>query len=138
VDLRPDILFNLVESLGGSDLLMPVPTMLLDALGIPYTGSGTEAIFATTHKLVAKERILRCGLRTPDWISQYSTHIGPPKFASGMNGKAHPGKSPRRFIIKSITEHASVGIDDTAVVEVKSTDEIRELLTVRESETGRA
>jgi len=35
---EPALVFNLVESLGGSDRLMPLATLLLESLGLPYTG----------------------------------------------------------------------------------------------------
>ena len=40
------MVFNLVESLGGYDGLMHLATSLLDVLGLPYTGSPTEALLA--------------------------------------------------------------------------------------------
>ena len=62
------VVFNLVESLDGADSLQYVPTALLDALGIRYTGAPTEAIFQTTHKLLAKQLLHLAGLPTPAWI----------------------------------------------------------------------
>src|ERR1051325_4681911 len=53
----PDLAFNLVEGLGGHDRLYAAGPALLEALGIPYTGNSAEAIFITTNKLIAKERL---------------------------------------------------------------------------------
>ena len=39
---RPDVVFNLVESLAGTDRLMAAGPLLLDALRIPYTGVPTQ------------------------------------------------------------------------------------------------
>jgi len=36
-EVTPDVVFNLVESLGGSDWLAAAATGLLDTLAIPYT-----------------------------------------------------------------------------------------------------
>ena len=66
--LRPPMVFNLAESLDGSDALQYVPPALLDTLGIPYTGNSTEAIFRTTHKLLAKQLLDLAGLPTPAWL----------------------------------------------------------------------
>ena len=52
--LRPDVVFNLVESLAGADSLVYLPAAVLDTLGIPYCGSRTESLFLTTHKTLAK------------------------------------------------------------------------------------
>ena len=68
LELRPDVVFNLVESLGGTDRLMALATMLLDALQMPYTGARTDAILATSNKLAAKERLCEAGLPTPAWL----------------------------------------------------------------------
>ena len=66
--MQPDLVFNLVESLAGHGCLIHVFPALLDALRIPYTGSCTEAIFITSNKVLAKERMRAAGLPTPPWI----------------------------------------------------------------------
>lgn len=66
-ELRPDAVFNLVESLGGTDRLMPAATLLLEALNLPYTGNPTCSILATSNKLGAKEQLRSAELPTPDW-----------------------------------------------------------------------
>lgn len=91
---RPDVVFNLVESVGGDGKLLHLPTALLDMLGIPYTGSRTPALAVTTHKRLAKRALAAAGLRVPeDW----------------------PEGGPR-WIVKSLWEHASLGLDDDNVV----------------------
>ena len=59
LDFKPLLVFNLVESLGGQGRLIHLFPGLLDTLGILYTGSCTEAIFVTSHKTQAKERMVR-------------------------------------------------------------------------------
>ena len=39
------------------------------SLGLPYTGSHTEALFTTNHKLIAKRTMRQAGLPTPRWMS---------------------------------------------------------------------
>src|SRR5436305_11049393 len=51
--LRPDVVFNLVESLGGMDRLAALFPSLLEALGIPYTANTAAALWLTNNKLVA-------------------------------------------------------------------------------------
>src|SRR5881394_252618 len=41
---KPDVVFNRVESLGGSDSMMAVITLLLDAMELPYTGNSSAAL----------------------------------------------------------------------------------------------
>ncbi len=75
--LRPDVVFNLVESLAGADSLGYLPSAVLDVLGLPYTGNRTEALFLTTHKLLAKQQLRQAGLPTPAWMeSKVSIHEG--------------------------------------------------------------
>jgi len=64
----PACVFNLVESLGGTDRLLPMVPALLEQLGIPCTGNPADALLVTTHKLLAKQRLRQGGLPTPDWI----------------------------------------------------------------------
>jgi D-alanine-D-alanine ligase len=68
-EVRPQVVFNLVESLGGADSLQYLPSAVLDAMGLPYTGNSTEAIFQTTHKLLAKQLLRLAGLPTPAWLT---------------------------------------------------------------------
>src|SRR5262245_58310390 len=69
---EPDVAFNRVESLGGSDSLAAAVPMLLDAMQIPYTGCPTEAIARTADKVRAKEQLVAARLPTPEWIASES------------------------------------------------------------------
>jgi len=106
----PDLVFNLVESLGGHDRLLFIVPALLDTLGVPYTGSPTGAILATTHKLEAKARMVGAGLPTPAWGA-----VWPP--AAGGTVPEPAGRTPERtWILKSVWEHGSRGLGDDCVV----------------------
>jgi len=104
IERKPDLVFNLVEALAGSDWLLPLPAALLDALGLPYTGGRTEALMESTHKVLAKRRLRAAGLPTPDWLEARRT---------GAGSQFVPG---RRWIVKAVFEHASFGLDDQSVV----------------------
>jgi D-alanine-D-alanine ligase len=135
LERRPDVVFNLVESLGGSDWLIPVVPALLDVLRLPYTGSATEAIFLTTQKLLAKQCLRAAGLPTPDWISPASAGV-----AAGANTRSTamaPSGSPQGpWILKTVWEHASFGIEDGSLVTEAGVD-WQALLARRERELGR-
>ena len=112
--LRPDAVFNLVESLDGSDSLMFLVPALLDRMNLPYTGSPTEAIWLTNHKLLAKERLSQAGLPTPVWRSGPQTAGS--SLATGRGPKSiQPGT---RFVIKAVSEHASLGLDEHSLVAI--------------------
>jgi D-alanine-D-alanine ligase len=104
--LRPAVVFNLVEALGGSDGLQHLVPALLEAGGWPYTGASGEAFVLTNHKVLAKERMAAAGLPTPPWHGPFPdrgmTLAGPPPEAS---------PSPLRWIVKSLREHASFGLE---------------------------
>lgn len=106
----PELVFNLVEDLAGHGRLIHLFPSLLDALRFPYTGSPAEAIFLTSHKTLAKERLLQAGLPTPDWV-------GPWPAGGGMR---RPASGSGRWIIKSLWEHASVGLDEGSVLAADS------------------
>lgn len=107
---RPDVAFNLVESLGGTDRLMSLVPQVLECLDIPFTGSPSAAILETGNKLQAKQRMRQFGLPTPDW------HAG--DFSSIEIS------SEDRFILKPVWEHASVGLDEDNVISVTSNEEL--------------
>lgn len=115
---RPDVVFNLVESLAGSDRLAPAAALVLDALEVPYTGSPLPALLAAASKIETKQRLHAAGLPTPAWI--VSNGESEATLLPKLNDNG-----PRTAIIKPVWEHASLGMDDSAVMSVSSTDELR-------------
>lgn len=107
---RPDVIFNLVESLGGSDRLQTLAPALFDVLGIPYTGVPTEGHALASHKLLAKDRMAAHGLPTPAWEVLRGSRCG------WLNAANVPPLGPP-YIVKAVFEHASFGMDDESVVQ---------------------
>jgi D-alanine-D-alanine ligase len=107
----PELVFNLVESLGGQDRLIHLVPSLLDALAIPYTGCGAEALWTTTDKLGAKRKMAAAGLPTPAVGGSW-----PRQTASGPLSQETAKSWDRRWIIKSTWEHGSPALGDDAVV----------------------
>lgn len=121
--LGPDLVFNLVESLGGHGRLIHVIPGMLDALGIPYTGAPAEAQFATSNKLFAKRMMRAANLPTPAWLS--------------MDDLAEEtALVPGKYIVKSVWEHASVGLDEHSVVEADAAWQLGEALETRLDQLG--
>jgi D-alanine-D-alanine ligase len=96
--IEPYAVFNLVESLEGRGQLVHVVPALLEALGLPFTGCSAHALGVTSHKLFAKELMARAGVRTPRVFDASAAGAGP-------------------WIVKSVFEHASLGLDDSSVVD---------------------
>jgi D-alanine-D-alanine ligase len=132
---QPDIVFNLVESLGGTDRLMALATMLLDALQIPYTGAQTDAILATSNKLTAKRRLHSAGLPTPAWFPARAENFVASCFSEGASVRGT--KKEPRWILKPVLEHASFGMDDDAVVMADDIESLAAMLRTRELRIGR-
>ncbi len=102
-DQAPDFVFNLVESVETAGRLLHLAPALLEFLGIPYTGSGSESLFVTSNKVLAKELLRAHAVPTAHWYT--------------LADLATDGPVPQgAYIIKSIWEHASVGLDEDAVV----------------------
>jgi D-alanine-D-alanine ligase len=92
----PDLVFNLVESLAGADVLAVAAPALLERLNLPYTGAGLAAVALTADKRATRHALRRAGI------------LVPPGPEDGFTGP---------FIVKHATCHASFGIDDGSVVE---------------------
>ena len=113
-ELEPHSVVNLVESLEGRGELVHVVPALLEALGVPFTGCSAQALSATSHKLFAKELMRRAGVTTPDGFAGAPVGDGP-------------------WIVKSVFEHASLGLDDSSVV---ATGAVEGLIEARRGEFG--
>ena len=138
--IEPDVAFNRVESLGGSDAMALSIAMLLDAMHIPYTGCHTESLVATTSKTSTKERLIQAGLPTPEWITEdfdTSTKASRGVLAPEFTPASHLTDQNPKYILKSIFEHASFEIDDTSVVGPAAGNEIAELVRKRTAMTGK-
>ncbi len=192
---RPDLVVNLVESLGRQMRLAHAAPALLDVLDLPYTGVPTEGLFLTSGKVLAKRWMAACGIPTPAWVDA-SGHVGDcglecgARFdcgdddsdrrglddyghsgddhahsggrASSLAGATHnrgakpdgggpfAGRSshtsgrraepdafcPGRYIIKSVWEHASLGLDDDSIITVASVDDARRAIRERAGKLG--
>jgi D-alanine-D-alanine ligase len=121
--LRPDCVFNLVESVGGQGRLIHLAPALLDSLAIPYTGAGTEAMFITSGKTLCKQLLAAHGVPTPRWFTPESLD-------------AHAGPIAGRYIIKSVWEEASVGLEDDSVRDFHSPEELAAELDARRDRLG--
>jgi D-alanine-D-alanine ligase len=105
---RPAFVFNLVESLDGNGALIHLATSLLDSMALPYTGAHTEAMFLSSSKLVAKRMMAAGDVPTAPWWQTDDR----PESTTRIAALAFPGP----YIVKSVWEHASIGIDDSSVV----------------------
>lgn len=119
----PDLVFNLVEAVGGQGRLIYLAPALLDSMGLAYVGSSTVPMFVTSNKMLAKQVLGRHGIDTPPWFSREDLTVG--------------RSVPRgRYIIKSTWEEASVGLDDDSIIETDSASVLRDALETRLDRLG--
>lgn len=101
--VRAEVVFNLVESVGGQGRLVHLAPAALAALGLPCTGSSGAALFVSGGKLQAKARLRALAAPIPDWLTM-----------ADLRGGRRPAPGP--WIVKSVWEHASIGLDDDSVL----------------------
>lgn len=98
----PAFVFNLVESVEGRGRYIVLAQALLEALRVPFTGAGLEAMIHSTSKPATKRLLGLGGVATPAWMPAEAALADPPRF-------------PPAWIVKNAWEHASIGLDDASV-----------------------
>ncbi len=103
--IKPEIVFNLVDSMYGKEELCPVIPAMLEAVRIPYTGAGMEGQLLNMDKHLTKIIMRENKIRVP-----------PFQLFSHPNERLNPDmKFP--LIVKLNRLHGSVEINQEAVVE---------------------
>ena len=97
---KADVVFNLVEGIGGLGQHAPMAPRMLDDLGVVFTGSDAVAMAVTNDKPLTKRKLRDAGIATPDWSE-------PPGWSLLTDSI---------YIVKSALEDASFGLDDDCVV----------------------
>jgi D-alanine-D-alanine ligase len=120
----PHVVFNLVEALAGHDRLAWLIPATAETLGIPCTGTPAVPLNLSNDKLRTKQKLQLAGLPTPAWFTAQSL-VDPKSSQSFQSGD---------YILKAIGEHASLGLDDSAVVRVTTAAELQAHLA---RQTGR-
>lgn len=105
-ETNSDMVFNLVETVNKTDRLIYTVTSFLDFLGVPYTGCSTQTMILAASKIKTKKIMRTLSLPTSDWFSEDES------FCSSSC-------SNERWIVKSDTEHGSLGLDTDNVVYTK-------------------
>jgi len=116
--IKPDFVFNLVESIEGNGSFIYFATAILDSLRIPYTGNKTDAMYITSNKVVTKEILQDHKIRVPKWLR-----------LNEINSK--PTLRKKKIIIKHVWEHASRGIDDDAIFFAEDEKKLKNALNKR-------
>ncbi len=108
-EFKPSVAFNQLEEFHGNVLYDQNVVSLLELLRVPYTGCNPRGLIISREKSLAKKLLLYHRIRLPAF------HVFP---------LGHQVKRPRALtfplIVKSLTEHASLGISKASIV---NTDE---------------
>jgi len=104
-DERPDLVFNLVESVENESAQEMNVAGVYELMKIPYTGAGPLALGIALNKARVKEILSYHGIRTPMFRV-----FGVKEPVALRKGMRFP------LIVKPSQEDASVGIDDMSVV----------------------
>jgi D-alanine-D-alanine ligase len=136
--IQPEIVFNLVESLNSDDRLAHLFPALLDSMGIPYTGSKSEALYFTSNKILAKQWMVDADLPTPPWLGPYPP-AGPflTKHLEAAQA-AYGAQTEIRWLIKSLWQHASSGLNEDELMLGRHADQIRALFSKYAAHLGGA
>ncbi len=116
----PALVFNLVEAPLGSDRLALLLPALLEKLHIPFTGADCAAMLRLADKRMAKQWLASHGVDTPLWRLD--------------DANESDGADYGQWIVKSVWEHASVGLSSASVVSAVS--EARALITANSAGYG--
>jgi len=104
---KPDLIFNLVESLGDESIHEMHVAGIYEVLGIPYTGSSPITLGTCLNKARAKEILSYNGIPTSKFM--ICRNVG------SVNADDFPLSFP--LIVKPACEDASVGIDNNSIVD---------------------
>ena len=119
----PQLVFNLVESVDGHGRLIHFPASILDLLAIPYTGAPADGLYLTSSKILTKKILSGAGIPTPSYYSPRN-----------LRAKSIPLSGP--YIVKSVWEHASVGLEESSVLSVESSGQLLAEIEKRRDQLG--
>jgi D-alanine-D-alanine ligase len=102
---RPDLVFNLMETFGDSQLGAVGVVGFLDLLGLPYTGGGPGEFYVQEDKALTKKLLAFDGVRYPD----FAVFSRDAELETG--GRLH-----MPLFVKPLRMDASIGIDARSLV----------------------
>ncbi|MBX9929701.1 MAG: hypothetical protein K2X99_12420 [Gemmatimonadaceae bacterium] len=105
-EFKPDVVFNMLEEFHGESVFDQNVVSYLELLRVPYTGCNPRGMIISRGKALSKKLVAYHRMRVPDF------HV----FPIGRKAK-RPTRLKYPLIVKSLVEHASVGIAKASVVD---------------------
>jgi D-alanine-D-alanine ligase len=96
---------------------------------LPYTGARAEAMLLTSGKVLAKGWMAAAAIPTPAWIGPWPGHDR--RVQGNVTGED-------AWIVKSVWEHASIGLDGQSLVKTSDPATVFPLLRSRAPQLGGA
>jgi D-alanine-D-alanine ligase len=116
-EIQPDFIVNLVETINGDGRLIHIAPAFFEHLSVRFTGCPSEAIYVSSNKLLSKKIMQLAGIPTPVFAHD------PDHLKSRFSG--------RQFLLKSLWEHASFGMDEHNPVFLGTAEEIAGQLAIK-------
>ncbi|MBW6480627.1 MAG: hypothetical protein K0B37_14460 [Bacteroidales bacterium] len=113
-DENPDFIVNLVETLFADGRLVHTGPFLFDHFKLPYTGNSAHALYLSSHKILSKEYMRMHGIITPEF------------FTYDMLSENENVTLNNPFLVKSLWEHASYGLDENTQLLFHTREELME------------
>lgn len=117
--IKPDLIFNLVESIYNKGEFAYIPVSILNYLGIPFTGNPLIPMFNCSNKLLTKRELERINvLNTPLYFTLDNLNAIT-NYSSYQNYK---------FILKPVWEEGSLDLDEHCVFSGSDNEYINRIL----------
>ena len=104
-EFKPDLAFNLLEEFQGNVLFDQNVVSLLELLRVPYTGCNPRGLIISREKALSKKLLVYHRIRVPAFHA----------FPMGLKVR-RPRQLAFPLIVKSLTEHSSLGISKASIV----------------------
>lgn len=102
---KPHIVFNLLEEFSGLGTYVPFVLGYLELIKVPYSGCNPRGLILSDNKALMRKILKHHRIPMPDFAV----------FAMGRSIRL-PRKPPFPLIVKSTSEHGSVGISQASIV----------------------
>jgi D-alanine-D-alanine ligase len=112
--LNPILIVNLVETIFADGKLVHIGPFLFEHFNYPYTGCSAQALYLTSKKILSKQQLTLHGIATPRWYNHQML----------LEEKPHAIDQP--YLVKSLWEHASYGLDEAKPLLFSSRNELLE------------
>jgi D-alanine-D-alanine ligase len=119
--INPEFVVNLMETVFSDGRLVHLGPALLEHFQVAYTGCPADAIFLTSNKIISKQIMRSAGIPTPLFFTENELAEKDRHIPDSL------------FVVKSVWEHASFGLDEREQLLFRGRDE----LSARFSKEGR-